>query len=151
MEEVIEGLNSMCTVVGDIISSVTWVAGYGGASCCGEKSYDDVRHGSTQSGSWWGVERYSWTAISVRHLRVYSHTIAHGWSSWTKKCTLEFMDLSDTNYKFMDLKMYFHSYRPKWHELQVDGSRNAFFGVRGPKWQTLTSWWTSNVFYSLFY
>jgi len=52
MEEVIEGLNNMCTVVGDIISSVTWVAGYGGASCCDEKSCDDVRLGSTQSGSW---------------------------------------------------------------------------------------------------
>jgi len=51
MEEVIEGLNSMCTVVGDIISSVAWVAGYGGVSCCDEKSCDDVRLGSTQSGS----------------------------------------------------------------------------------------------------
>ena len=28
MEEVIEGLNNMCTVVGDIISSVARVAGY---------------------------------------------------------------------------------------------------------------------------
>ena len=28
MEEVIEGLNNMCTVVGDIISSVAQVAGY---------------------------------------------------------------------------------------------------------------------------
>ena len=35
MEEVIEGLNSMCTLVGDIISSVSCVAGYGGARCCG--------------------------------------------------------------------------------------------------------------------
>ena len=48
MEEVIEGFN-MCTVVVDIISSVAWVAGYGGASCCGEKSCDDVRLGSIQS------------------------------------------------------------------------------------------------------
>ena len=31
MEEVIDGLNNMCTVVGDIISSVAWVAGYGDA------------------------------------------------------------------------------------------------------------------------
>ena len=42
MEEVIEGLNNMCTVVEDIISFVAWVAGYGGARCCGEKSYDEV-------------------------------------------------------------------------------------------------------------
>ena len=52
MDEVIEGLNNMCTVVGDILSSVAWVAGYGGASCCGEKSCDDVRLGSIQCGSW---------------------------------------------------------------------------------------------------
>ena len=45
MEEVIEGLNNICTVVGDIISSIAWVAGYGGARCCGEKSCDDVRFG----------------------------------------------------------------------------------------------------------
>ena len=51
MEEVIEGLNNICTVVGDIISSIAWVAGYGGARCCGEKSCDDVRVRSTQSGS----------------------------------------------------------------------------------------------------
>ena len=51
MEEVIEELNSMCTVVGDIISSVAWVVGYGGASCCGENYCDDVRLGLTQSGS----------------------------------------------------------------------------------------------------
>ena len=51
MEEVIEGLNNICTVVEDIISSVAWVDGYGGASCCDEKSCDDVRLGSTQSGS----------------------------------------------------------------------------------------------------
>ena len=51
MEEIIEGLNNMCTVVGDILSSVAWVAGYGDASCCGEKSCDDVRLGSIQSGS----------------------------------------------------------------------------------------------------
>ena len=41
-EEVIEGLSNMCTVVGDIMSSVAWVAGYGGARCCGK----------IQSGSW---------------------------------------------------------------------------------------------------
>jgi len=49
----------MCTVVGDIMSSAggdimssaVRVAGYGGARCCGEKSHDDVRLGSTQSGS----------------------------------------------------------------------------------------------------
>ena len=78
MEEVIEGLNNICTVVGDIISSIAWVAGYGGARCCGEKSCDDVKVGSTQSGSRCGVERYSCTVISGRLLRVYSHTIAHG-------------------------------------------------------------------------
>ena len=78
MEEVIEGLNIMCTVVEDIISSVVWVARYGGARCCGAKSCDDVRLGSTQSGSRLGVERYSWTVISGRPLRVYSYTIAHG-------------------------------------------------------------------------
>jgi hypothetical protein len=37
VEEVIEGLNNMCTVIGDIVSSVTRVAGYGGARCCGGK------------------------------------------------------------------------------------------------------------------
>ena len=47
MEKVIKELNNMYTVVGDIISSVAWVAGYGGAKCCGEKSCDDVRLGST--------------------------------------------------------------------------------------------------------
>ena len=47
MEEVIEGLNNICTVVGDTISSMAWVAGYGGAKCCGKKSCDDVRLGST--------------------------------------------------------------------------------------------------------
>ena len=77
MKNVIEVLNNMCTVVGDIISFVAWVAGYGGASCCGEKSCDDARFGSTQSGSRRGVERYSWTAILGRPLRVYSYTIAH--------------------------------------------------------------------------
>ena len=47
MEEVIDGLNNMCTVVGDIISSMAWVVGYGGAKYCGEKSCDDVRLGSS--------------------------------------------------------------------------------------------------------
>ena len=75
MEEVIAGLNNMCAMVGDIIFLV---AGYGGASCCGEKSCEDARLGSTQSGSRLGVERYSWTVISGRPLRVYSYTIAHG-------------------------------------------------------------------------
>ena len=45
----------------------------------------------------------------------------------------EFMDLSDTNYKFMDLKIHFQSlwtyvfkvYRPKSHKLQVDRPKNA--------------------------
>ena len=49
--DVIERLNNMYTVVEDIMSSVARVAGYGGARCCGEKSHDDVRLGSTQSGS----------------------------------------------------------------------------------------------------
>ena len=35
----------MCTMVGDIIFSRAWVAGYGGASYCGENSCDDVRLG----------------------------------------------------------------------------------------------------------
>ena len=52
MEEVIEELNNMCTVVGDIIYSMAWVARYSGANCCGEKSCDHVRLGSTQNGSW---------------------------------------------------------------------------------------------------
>ena len=42
-----------------------------------------------------------------------------------KNTLSEFMDLSDTNYKFMDLKCTFIVYGPKWHELQVDGSKNA--------------------------
>jgi hypothetical protein len=37
--EVTEGLNNMCIVVGDIMSSVAWGAGYGGCRCCGEKSH----------------------------------------------------------------------------------------------------------------
>jgi hypothetical protein len=44
MEEVIKGLNNICTVVGDIISSMAWMVGYRGARCCGEKSCDDVKH-----------------------------------------------------------------------------------------------------------
>jgi hypothetical protein len=51
VEEVTEELNNMYTVVGDIMSSVAQVAGYGDARCCGEKSRDDIRLGSTQSGS----------------------------------------------------------------------------------------------------
>ena len=51
MEYVIEGLNNICIMVGDIISSVAWVAGYGGTSYCDEKSCNNVRLGSTQSGS----------------------------------------------------------------------------------------------------
>ena len=47
IEEVIEGLNTMCTMVRDIISSMAWVVGYDGVRCCGEKSCGD----STQSGS----------------------------------------------------------------------------------------------------
>ena len=50
-----------------------------------------------------------------------------------KNALSEFMDLSDTNYKFMDLKMHFKSlwtcvfevYVPKWYKLQVDGPKNA--------------------------
>jgi hypothetical protein len=49
VEEVTEGLNNMYTVVGDIISSVAWVTGYGGARCCSEKSRDKIRLGLTQS------------------------------------------------------------------------------------------------------
>ena len=41
MGEVIEGLNNMCAVVGNITSSVARVAGYGGARCCDEKSRDE--------------------------------------------------------------------------------------------------------------
>jgi hypothetical protein len=37
--------------------------------------------------------------------RVCSHTTAHG----PKNAFSEFMDLSDTNYKFMDQKMHFQS------------------------------------------
>jgi hypothetical protein len=51
VEEVTEGLNDMYTVVRDIMSSVARVARYGGARCCGKKSRDDIRLGSTQSGS----------------------------------------------------------------------------------------------------
>ena len=36
-------LNNMCTVVGDIMSSMARVAGYGGTGCCGEKSLGEVR------------------------------------------------------------------------------------------------------------
>jgi hypothetical protein len=91
VEEVTEGLNNMCTVVGDNISFVVWVAGYGG-----EKSHDNVRLRSTQSGSGCRVERYSWTAISGRPLwaRLWPHNC-----SWMK---------------FMDLKKYtFGVYGPK--------------------------------------
>ena len=50
--DVTKRLNNMCIVVEDIMSSVAWVAGYGGARCCGKKSRDDVRLGSIQSDSW---------------------------------------------------------------------------------------------------
>ena len=51
----------------------------------------------------------------------------------SKNILLEFMDLSDTNYKFIDPKMQFQSlwtyvfkvYGPNWHKLQVDGPKNA--------------------------
>jgi len=51
----------------------------------------------------------------------------------SKNALLEFIDLSDTNYKFMDQKMHFQSlwtyvfkvYGPKKHKLQVDGPKNA--------------------------
>ena len=52
MKDVIEGLNNMCIVVGDIISSVSRIAENNGARCYDEKSRDDVRLGSTQSSSW---------------------------------------------------------------------------------------------------
>ena len=50
-----------------------------------------------------------------------------------KNVLLEFMDLSDTNYKFIDPKMQFQSlwtyvfkvYGPNWHKLQVDGPKNT--------------------------
>jgi hypothetical protein len=38
VEEITEGLSTMCIVVGDIISSMAWVAGYGGSKCCGKNS-----------------------------------------------------------------------------------------------------------------
>ena len=38
MEKVIKELNNMYTVVGDIISFVACVTGYGGARCCGKKN-----------------------------------------------------------------------------------------------------------------
>ena len=49
-----------------------------------------------------------------------------------KNAFLEFMVLSDINYKFMDLKIHFQSlwtyvfkvYGPNWHKLQVDGPKN---------------------------
>ena len=46
VEEVTEELNSMCTMVGDTMSSVVWLAG---ARCCGKKSCDYVRLRSTHS------------------------------------------------------------------------------------------------------
>ena len=52
MEEVTEGFNNMCTVIGDIISFMTQVTGYGCGRCCDEKSHDDVRLGSIQCVSW---------------------------------------------------------------------------------------------------
>ena len=38
VEEVTEGLNNMCIVVGNIMSFVTRVTRYGGARCCGKKN-----------------------------------------------------------------------------------------------------------------
>jgi hypothetical protein len=79
VEEVTEELNNMYTVVGDIMSSVAQVAGYGDARCCGEKSRDDIRLGSTQSGLGKGLkdihgQRYRGDLCG----RVCSHTTAHG-------------------------------------------------------------------------
>jgi len=50
--KVTKGLKNMYAVAEDIMSSVAWVAGYGGARCCGKKSRDDIRLGSIQSDSW---------------------------------------------------------------------------------------------------
>jgi len=50
VEDVTERLNNMCTVVGDIMSSVAWVTGYGCARCCDEKFRNDIRLGSIHSG-----------------------------------------------------------------------------------------------------
>ena len=47
LEEVVYGLNNMCTMVGDITSSMVRVAGYGGVRWCGEKSRDNIRLRST--------------------------------------------------------------------------------------------------------
>ena len=113
MEEVIERFNNMCTVVGDIISSVAWVAvsdmvvqivvvkklvtmldlgqprvvlGEGLKDIHGQLYWDDL---------------YGSIATRLLMDEVHEH----------KNALLEFMDLNDTNYKFMDLKMYFYSLR----------------------------------------
>ena len=68
MEEVTEGFNNMCTVIGDIISSVTRVVGYGGVRCCGKKSRDDVSLGQHRV-----VLGYRGDLCG----RICSHTTAH--------------------------------------------------------------------------
>ena len=50
--KVTKGLKNMYAVAEDIMSFVAWLAEYGGGRCCGEKSRDDIRLGSIQSGSW---------------------------------------------------------------------------------------------------
>ena len=51
VEDVTYRLNNMYTVVRDIMSFMAQVARYGGTRCCGEKSRDNVRLRSIQSGS----------------------------------------------------------------------------------------------------
>ena len=51
VEDVIEGLKNMHIMVGDTMSSLVPMTGYDGVKYCGEKSRDDGRLGSTQSGT----------------------------------------------------------------------------------------------------
>ena len=113
VEEVTERFNNMCTVVGDIISSVAWVAGsdmvvqivvvkklvtmldLGQPRVVLGEGLKDI-HGQL----YWD-DLYGSIATRLLMDEVHEH----------KNALLEFMDLNDTNYKFMDLKIYFHSLR----------------------------------------
>ena len=93
MEEVTQGFNNMCTVVGILCPLWRSWPDIDGPRCCGEKSRDDTRLRSTESVL---DER-------LKDIHVQLMNDVHG----PKYIFSEFMDLSDINYKFIDLKMHF--------------------------------------------
>ena len=88
------------------------MAGYGGASCCDENFCNDVRFGQPRVVLDEGLKDIYEQLYRVDLLRAYSQLVIRLLRDEVhepKSAFLEFMDLSDTNYKFMDLKMHFHT------------------------------------------